>query len=63
MKHKKGKLNQYVSEFWKYRDLLRLLVEKNVKLKYRRSWLGYIWSVLNPLLIMIVMSFVFSICI
>lgn len=60
MKHKKGKLNQYVSEFWKYRDLLRLLVEKNVKLKYRRSWLGYIWSVLNPLLIMIVMSFVFS---
>ncbi len=30
------------------------------KLKYRRSVLGYIWSVLNPLLIMVVMTVVFS---
>ena len=56
----KGKLTQYTREFWRYRDLLRLLVTKNIKLKYRRSWLGYVWSILNPLLIMVVMSIVFS---
>ena len=55
-----NKMQQYLKEFWKYKDLLILLVEKNIKLKYRRSWLGYVWSVLNPLLIMIVMTIVFS---
>ena len=60
MKEKKSKLSQYLSEFWKYRDLLKLLVSKNIKLKYRRSFLGYLWSVLNPLMIMVVMTIVFS---
>lgn len=54
------RLFQYFHEFLKYRDFLKLLVDKNVKLKYRRSWLGYVWSILNPLLIMVVMSIVFS---
>lgn len=49
-----------VKEFWSYRDLLRLLVVKDIKLKYRRSVLGYVWSILNPLLIMSVMAVVFS---
>ena len=57
---KKSKLRQYLREFWKYKDLLFLLVEKDIKLKYRRSWLGYLWSILNPLLVMIVMTVVFS---
>ena len=60
MKTVKNKLSQYFHEFWQYRDLLNLLVTKNIKLKYRRSWLGYIWSILNPLLIMVVMTIVFS---
>lgn len=60
MNNNAGKLRQYISEFWKYRDLLKLLVMKTVKLKYRRSFLGYLWSVLNPLLIMVVMTIVFS---
>ena len=46
--------------FNKYRPLLGQLVLRDVKLKYRRSILGYLWSVLNPLLIMTVMSIVFS---
>ena len=60
MDNKKGKMSRYVRDFWKYRDLLRLLVTRDIKLKYRRSFLGYVWSVLNPLLIMIVMTVVFS---
>ena len=45
---------------YKYKDLLALLVERDIKLKYRRSVLGYVWSVLNPLLSMLVMVVVFS---
>lgn len=46
--------------FYQYRHLLQELVEKDIKLKYRRSVLGYLWSVLNPLLTMIVLVQVFS---
>jgi len=60
MNHERNKISQYLHEFWRYRDLLKLLVTKSIKLKYRRSWLGYVWSILNPLLIMVVMSIVFS---
>lgn len=49
-----------IRTFRKYRDLLLELVKRDIKLKYRRSVLGYVWSVLNPLLIMIVMTVVFS---
>ena len=49
-----------INTFLKYKDLLRELVVRDIKLKYRRSFLGYIWSILNPLLIMIVMTLVFS---
>ncbi len=44
----------------RYYPLLRQLVTKDIKLKYRRSFLGYLWSVLNPLLIMLIMMLVFS---
>lgn len=51
---------QRLKNSWQYRDLLKQLVTRDIKLKYRRSFLGYLWSVLNPLLIMIVMTVVFS---
>ena len=44
----------------KYMPLIRELVLQDVKIKYRRSILGYLWSLLNPLLMMAVMTFVFS---
>lgn len=44
----------------KDRYILQQLVTKDFKLRYRRSILGVVWSVLNPLLMMIIMSFVFQ---
>lgn len=43
-----------------YSYLLKLLVGRNVKNQYYRSFLGVVWTVLNPLLNMIVMALVFS---
>lgn len=45
---------------FQYKDLLYILVVRDLKLKYRRSFLGYLWSILNPLLVMIVMTIVLS---
>lgn len=45
---------------YNYRHLIKQLVTKDIKLKYRRSFLGYVWSVLNPLMVMVVMYLVFS---
>lgn len=46
--------------FYKYRFLLQNLIQRDLRVKYRRSKLGIMWSVLNPLLMMCVMSAVFS---
>ena len=46
--------------FSRYWDLLVLLVQRDLKLKYRRSFLGYLWSILTPLLSMVVMAIVFT---
>ena len=48
------------SHFLKYRPLMKELVSRDLKVKYRRSFLGYLWSLLNPLLMMLVMTVVFS---
>ncbi len=50
----------YIENFRKYRPLLEELVSRDVKIKYRRSVLGVFWTLLNPLLMMIVLSVVFS---
>ena len=49
-----------LKDLFRYKDLLKHLVERDIKLKYRRSILGYLWSVLDPLFTMIVMTVVFS---
>jgi ABC-type polysaccharide/polyol phosphate export permease len=43
-----------------YRELIKNLVLKDLKLKYRDSTLGFLWSLANPLLLILVYSFVFS---
>jgi lipopolysaccharide transport system permease protein len=49
-----------IQTLFRYRELFFQLVSRDIKLKYRRSILGYLWSVLNPLLTMSIMVVVFS---
>lgn len=44
----------------KYIPLVQELVLRDLRLKYRRSVLGYLWSLLNPLMMMALMNIVFS---
>ena len=53
-------MNQYIKNFQKFHPLLRELVVRDVKIKYRKSILGVFWTLLNPLLMMLVLSIVFS---
>ena len=46
--------------FLRYKPLLGQLIAKDIKLKYRRSVLGYFWSILDPLMLMGIMVLVFS---
>lgn len=50
----------YINNFMKYRYLLIQLVSRDFKVKYKRSLLGVVWSLLNPLLTMIILTLVFS---
>lgn len=53
-------MKQYIKNFTKYRFLLVELVKKGIKLKYRRSYLGIIWTLLEPLMTMMVLVLVFG---
>lgn len=57
---KKTTFGKQTGNFMKYRYLLGELVSKNIKLQYRNSVLGVLWTFLQPLLTMIVLAFVFS---
>ena len=48
-------------ELWRYRELARELVVRDLKLRYKSSVLGYLWSLLNPLLLMVVFTLVFTV--
>ncbi len=50
----------WFNNFLKYRFLLSELVLREIKLKYKRSVLGILWSVLSPLLMMLILDVVFS---
>ncbi len=46
---------------WRYRELLRNLIRRELKVKYKGSALGFVWTLVNPLLYLVVFSVVFQV--
>jgi len=49
-----------MTDLLSYRDLVFALVVRDLKVRYRRSTIGFLWTMLQPLLTMLVLSMVFS---
>lgn len=56
----KGYMKEKTEGFRRFTPLLRELVVRDIKVRYRHSVLGLVWTVLNPLLMMVVITIVFS---
>jgi len=50
-----------VGNFERYKDIILVLTLKELKVRYKGSFLGYVWSVLNPLLLAVVFYFAFKV--
>ena len=57
----KGHLGTRVRDIFRYRELLINLVRKDLKVRYKSSVLGFLWSLLNPAMLLLVYYFVFSV--
>lgn len=51
---------QWISEFWKYRELLYFLAWREVKLRYKQAALGAAWAIIQPLFSMIIFTLFFG---
>ncbi|HEX4979271.1 MAG TPA: ABC transporter permease [Acidimicrobiales bacterium] len=57
----RGRLSRRLRDIISYRELLANLVRKELKVRYKSSILGFLWSLLNPAMLLVVYYFVFSI--
>jgi ABC-2 type transport system permease protein len=54
-------LLKHIGTVWSYRELLVNLIRKELKVRYKNSVLGFLWSLLNPALYLVVFTIVFQI--
>lgn len=57
---RKGFIGLDFQELWSYRELFLFLAWRNVLIRYKQTYLGFAWAVLQPLLIMLSLVFVFA---
>ncbi len=60
IKARKGWMPLNLGELWRFRELLYFLAWRNIKVKYKQTALGVVWAILQPLLAMLVFSFIFG---
>jgi len=56
----RGRLGLNLREIWDYRDLLFILAGRDVKLRYKQTFLGVTWVILQPLVTAIIFTVVFG---
>ena len=49
-----------LTQVWQHRELLRSMIIRNLKVKYQRSLLGFVWTLFNPLFTVTILVVVFS---
>ncbi len=60
VKGSRSTVSQNLKEVWKYRELLIGMVRKELKVKYKNSVLGFLWTMLNPALYTVIFWLVFT---
>src|ERR1700741_1989129 len=49
-----------LKEIWQYRELFYFFTWRDIKIKYKQTFLGASWAILQPLLMMIIFTLFFS---
>lgn len=57
---RKGWLAIDLDEIWRHRGLLRVLMERDIKVRYKQTILGFAWALLQPFMMMVVFSIFFG---
>ncbi len=55
-----GSISYNISEIWTNRELLYFFAWRDIKVKYKQTYLGILWALLQPLLLMAIFFLVFS---
>src|SRR4051794_13396881 len=50
-----------LKELWKFRELLLSMVQREIRIRYKNSALGFLWSFITPLATTLVMTLVFGV--
>ena len=56
----KGWHNLKLSELWSYRELLWVMMLRDIKVRYKQTVLGVAWAIIQPLMTMIIFSLIFG---
>jgi lipopolysaccharide transport system permease protein len=57
---RKSGLKFHLKDWWTYRELLYFLIWRDVKIRYKQTLLGGTWAIIQPLLTMLIFTFIFG---
>lgn len=54
------KISLNLNEFWQFRELFYFFTWRDIKVKYKQTFIGFLWAILQPLLMMVVFTVFFG---